>query len=77
MRTYIPDDEDPDPADYDEVYDIPAPTARGVAARVFVRLQRDPDAAARLKQRQLEAILDLARWAHQNQEQLRSKGYDI
>ena len=77
MRDYVPLDDGLEPADFDEYFDIPAQTASDFAARVYIKVERDPKRAAILQQRQNAAIMDVLRWIHDNREQLRAQGYLI
>jgi hypothetical protein len=70
MRNYEPSEDGSEPTDFDLYYDIPAETAKDVAARVYIKVERDPQRAAALDRRQNEAILDLLRWIHENREGL-------
>lgn len=45
MRYYVPDDSDGlEPTDFDVYYDYPAKTDKGVAARFYIKIERDPPA---------------------------------
>ncbi len=42
VRNYVPKDDGLEPTDFDEYYDYPAQTAKDLAARVYVTIERDP-----------------------------------
>lgn len=62
MRDYLPQDDGLEPADFDFYYDVPAGTAKDVAARVYIKVERDPKRAAVIQRQQDKAILGLLRW---------------
>jgi hypothetical protein len=70
VRDYVPLDDGMEPVDFDEYYDYPARAARDVACRFYVKIERDPERAARLTERQNAAIMDALRWTHDNRAQL-------
>ena len=70
MRDYVPQDDGMEPIDFDEYYDYPARTARDVACRFYVKIERDPERAARLTERQNAAIMEALRWTYDNRAQL-------
>jgi hypothetical protein len=74
MRDYVPVDDGLEPADFDEYYDYPTRTDRDVACRVYVKIERDPERAARLAARQNSAIMEALRWVYDNRAQLRARG---
>ena len=65
MRDYVPEDDGQEPTDWDEYFDIPAKTNKDVACRYYIKVERDPQAAAVLQQEQNEVILELLRWVHE------------
>jgi hypothetical protein len=70
VRDYVPLDDGMEPVDFDEYYDYPAQTARDVACRFYVKIERDPERAARLTERQNAAIMEALRWTSDNRVQL-------
>ena len=66
MRNYEPLDDGQEPTDFDEYYDVPAETDKDLAYRVYIKVERDPRAAAIIRQQQGEAILELLRWAREH-----------
>lgn len=77
MRDYVPSDDGQEPTDYDEYFDIPAHTDKDVASRVYVKVERDPKAAALLRQEQGEAILGLLRWVREHRKQREAEGHPL
>lgn len=75
MHDYVPEDDGSEPIDCDVYYDIPGKTAKDVAFRVYVKIERDPRRAEALDMQQNEAIMDLLRWIYDNRAQLRAKGH--
>jgi hypothetical protein len=69
VRNYAPIDDGLEPADFDEYYDYPAATARDLAVRVYVSIERDPERAAELLEKQNTAIMELLQWARDNQDE--------
>ena len=74
MREYEPIDDGLEPTDFDEYFDIPARTAKDVAARVSVKVERAPRRAALLQARQDKAIIELLQWIHDNRARLVAGG---
>lgn len=74
MRYYASDDDGLEPTDFDSYVDYPAKTAKDLAVRFYVKVERDPERAARLDQRQNAAILELLQWVNENRAELRSQG---
>lgn len=74
MREYEPVDDGLEPTDFDEYFDIPARTAKDVAARVYIRVERDPKRAAILRERQGKAIIEVLQWIHDNRARLVAEG---
>jgi hypothetical protein len=64
VRNYVPQDDGLEPTDFDEYYDYPAHTAKELAARVYVKIERDPERAARLEKRQNAAIIEMLQWMY-------------
>jgi hypothetical protein len=62
VRNYVPKDDGLEPTDFDEYHDIPAQTAKDLAARVYLKIERDPGRAARLDKRQNEAVMEALKW---------------
>lgn len=53
MRNYVADHNDGlEAADFDEYYGYPAETDTDLAGRFYVKIERDPERAARLEKRQ-------------------------
>ena len=78
MRYYVPDDSDGlEPTDFDVYYDYPAATDKGVAARFYVKIERDPERAAHLAERQNTVILEMLQWMYDNRAELRAKGRSL
>ena len=78
VRNYVPPKDDGlEPTDFDEYHDIPAQTAKDLAARVYVKIERDPGRAARLDKRQNEAIMEALKWGYANRAQLRAQGHTL
>jgi hypothetical protein len=77
MQNYEPVDDGQEPTDYDVYYDVPAQTAKDLAARFYIKIERDPKRTKVLDRRQNEAILAVLRWMRDNREQLRAQGYDL
>lgn len=77
MRDYVPLDDGLEPTDFDEYIDYPAQTSKDVAARIYIKVERDPQRAARLAKRQNAAIMDALRWIYANRAQLRDKGFEV
>lgn len=64
MRNYVPpDDSSDEPADYDFYYDVPAKSAKDLAARWYIKVERDPERAAYLESEQNAVIIELLKWA--------------
>jgi hypothetical protein len=61
-RDYIRLDDGLEPTDYDWYYDYPAKTDKDLTARVYVKVERDPERAAYLEERQNAAIIALLQW---------------
>jgi hypothetical protein len=53
------------PTDFDGYVDYPAKTDKDIAARFYVKMERDPERVARLDERQNAAIMELLRWTAQ------------
>ena len=70
MRDYVPLDDGLEPTDFDEYIDYPAQTSKDVAARVYIKVERDPERAARLAERQNAAIMEALQWirAHRSKQ---------
>jgi hypothetical protein len=47
---------------------------KAVAARLYVRVERNAERAAHLDRRQNEAIMDVLRWMRDNRGELRAEG---
>jgi hypothetical protein len=77
VRNYVPKDDGVEPTDFDEYHDIPAQTAKDLAARVYVKIERDPGRAARLDKRQNEAIMEALKRGYANRAQLRAQGHTL
>ena len=77
MRDYQPLDDGQEPTDFDEYFDIPAQTDKDFAARVYIKIERDPKRAAVLQQRQNAAIMDVLQWIRDNRAQLRDQGHAV
>jgi hypothetical protein len=77
MRDYVPVDDGKEPTDFDEYFDIPAQTDKDIAARVYIKIERDPKRAAILQQRQNAVIMDVLRWARDNRAQLQDQGHNL
>lgn len=75
MRDCVPSDDGLEPTDFDTYYDVPAQTAKDVAVRFYIKVERDPKRATVVERRQNEAILQLLRWIHDNREDLKVQGY--
>ncbi len=73
MRDYVPQRDEP--TDFDFFYDTPAKTAKDVAVRVYIKIERDPERARYLERQQNEAIMEILRWAYDNRAELRAKGH--
>lgn len=76
-RDYVPLDDGLEPTDYDEIYDYPARTDKDIAARVYVKIERDPKRAAELLQRQNAAILKLLQWYWDHRAELDDQGHEL
>jgi hypothetical protein len=76
-RDYVPLDDGLEPTDYDEVYDYPAKTDKDLAARVYAKIERDPERAAELLRRQNAAILELLQWCWDHRAELRDQGHEL
>jgi hypothetical protein len=63
LRNYVPKDDGLEPTDFDEYYDVPARTDKGLAARIYIKIERDPKRAAHLAERRNAAIIELLQWA--------------
>ena len=74
MRDYQPLDDGHEPTDFDEYFDIPAQTDGDFAARVYVRIERDPKRAADMQQRQNTATMDVLQWIRDNRAQFARPG---
>lgn len=48
---FVPQDNGLEPTDFDAYLDYPAETAKDLAVRWYVKIERDPERAARLDQR--------------------------
>jgi hypothetical protein len=70
MRNYVPADDGTEPTDFDEYIDYPAKTDKGLAARVYIKIERDPERAARSEKRQNAAIMELLKWAYEHRSEL-------
>lgn len=77
MRHYQPADDGSEPTDFDVYYDIPAQTEKGIAARVYIEIERDPKRVELLDRRQGDAIMALLRWIHDHRPQLRAHGGEL
>jgi hypothetical protein len=77
MRYYVPAEDGKEPTDFDEYFDIPAQTDKDIAARVYIKIERDPKRAAILQQRQNAVIMDVLRWARDNRAQLQDQGHNL
>ena len=78
MHYYVPDHSDGlEPTDFDVYFDYPAETDKGVAARFYVRIERDPERVAHLDERQNAAILEMLQWIYDNRAELRAKGRSL
>jgi hypothetical protein len=77
MRNYEPVDDGSEPTDFDVYYDIPAQIARDVAARVYIKIERDPKRTGYLDGQQNKAIIALLRWIHDNRAHLRAQGHEL
>lgn len=71
MRNYEPDGSEP--TDFDSYYGIPAQTAKDVAVRVYVKIERHPQAAEHLDRWQTEAITAYLRWVREHRARLRAQ----
>jgi len=74
MRDYVPLDDGKEPTDFDEYFDIPAETDEDFAARVYIKIERDPKRAAILQQRQNAVIMDVLRWVRDKRAHLQDQG---
>lgn len=74
MRNYVPLDDGQEPIDFDEYYDVPAETEKDLAYRVYIKVERNPQAAAIIRQRQGEAILELLQWVREYRKQRETDG---
>jgi hypothetical protein len=72
-----PLDDGREPADFDEYFDIPAQADDDFAARVYIRIERDPKRAADMQQRQNAAIMDVLRWIRDNRAQSQDPGHAL
>jgi len=70
MRNYIPSDDGDEPTDFDAYIDYPAETDKDVVARIYIKVERDPESVAHLDGRQNAAIMDMLRWAHEHRSEL-------
>jgi len=75
-RDYVPLDDGLESTDYDEVYDYPAKTDKDFAARVYAKIERDPERAAELLRRQNAAILELLQWCWDHRTELRDQSHE-
>jgi hypothetical protein len=63
VRYYVRDESDGlEPTAFDVCYDYQAETAKDLAARFYVKIERDPERAAHLEDRQNAAILEALQW---------------
>jgi hypothetical protein len=46
VRYYIPKDDGREPTDFDVYYDVPAKTDKDLAARWYIKIERDPERIA-------------------------------
>jgi hypothetical protein len=74
MRNYVPLDDGQEPTDFDEYYDVPAKTEKDIAYRAYIKVERNPEAAAIIAQRQAEALLEVLHWIRQYRKQRAAEG---
>ncbi len=67
VRNYVPKDDGLEPTDFDEYIDFPAESDHGLAARVYIKVERDPERAAEIGEQQNAAIMELLQWTNGNQ----------
>jgi hypothetical protein len=77
VRYYVPKDDGLEPTDFDEYCDVPAVTDRDLAARWYIKVERDPGRAAYLRDQQNAAIMEALWWAYDNRAHLRAKGHEL
>jgi hypothetical protein len=77
VRHYIPMDDGLEPTDFDAYYDVPAKTDKDLAARWYIKVERDPERVAHLDKQQNAAIMELLQWVYDNRAQLRAKGQEL
>ena len=75
VRYYVPDDSDGlEPTDFDVYYDYPAETDKGLAARFYVKIERDPSALPAWRSGRTQPSWRFSSGSTTTEPELRAKG---